>query len=141
VPVALLTAGRTGLGAAGPVADDFAAQMEAGIVAGVAVAGRCGCACGRCRWRSTAWPRSPLASGFQAMFTAGILVGDERAPYRSEIRFHSSLASRAEVVAFVMLGLTIHLRALPHGGAWFIGLALAALLAFAIWPLPEGALL
>jgi NhaP-type Na+/H+ and K+/H+ antiporter len=46
--------------------------------------------------------------------------------------FHSSLASLAELVAFVMLGLTIQLYALPHGGAWLIGLALAALLAFII---------
>lgn len=68
-------------------------------------------------------------SGFLAVFVAGILLGDERAPYKREIEgFHSSLASLAEIVAFVMLGLTIRLRDLPDGRAWLIGLVLALLL-------------
>src|SRR5439155_14397714 len=47
-------------------------------------------------------------SGFLAVFVAGILVGDIRAPYKAEIeRFHTSLASLAEIVVFVALGLTI----------------------------------
>jgi cell volume regulation protein A len=76
------------------------------------------------------------------VFIAGIVIGDERAPYKGEIaHFHSALASLAEIVAFVMLGLTIRLYALPHGGAWLIGLALAALLAFVIRPLLVGVLL
>ena len=42
-------------------------------------------------------------SGFLAVFVAGILIGDEPAPYKREIqRFHSSLASLAEIVAFVL---------------------------------------
>jgi cell volume regulation protein A len=74
-------------------------------------------------------------SGFLAVFAAGILIGDERAPYKREIqRFHSSLASLAEIVAFIMLGLTVRLRELPIGNAWSIGLALGALLAFVIRP-------
>lgn len=78
-------------------------------------------------------------SGFLAVFVAGIVIGDERAPYKREItRFHSSLASLAEIVAFVMLGLTVQLRDLPHGGVWSIGLALAALVAFVIRPLLVG---
>ena len=81
-------------------------------------------------------------SGFLAVFIAGIVIGDERAPYKREIaRFHSSLASLAEVVAFVMLGLTIDLQALSHAWAWLIGLVLAALLALVIRPLLAGALL
>src|SRR5918912_4602344 len=49
-------------------------------------------------------------SGFLAVFVAGVLVGDERAPYKAEIeRFHTSLASLAEIVVFTALGLTIHL--------------------------------
>ena len=56
-------------------------------------------------------------SGFLAVFIAGIVIGDERAPYKREIaRFHSSLASLAEVVAFVMLGLTIRLQPCPTPG-------------------------
>jgi cell volume regulation protein A len=80
-------------------------------------------------------------SGFLAVFAAGILIGDERAPYKREIeRFHSSLASLAEIVAFVMLGLTVRLRDLPAGHAWIIGLALGALLAFVIRPVFVGLL-
>ena len=49
-------------------------------------------------------------SGFLAVFVAGILVGDERAPYKEEVeRFFTSLASLAEIVVFVALGLTIEL--------------------------------
>ncbi|MHB1875143.1 MAG: potassium/proton antiporter [Streptosporangiaceae bacterium] len=81
-------------------------------------------------------------SGFLAVYLAGIVIGDERAPYKGEIaHFHSSLASLAEVVAFVLLGLTIRLRDLPVGDAWLIGLALAALLAFVIRPVLVGLLL
>jgi potassium/hydrogen antiporter len=80
-------------------------------------------------------------SGFLAVFAAGILIGDERAPYKREIqRFHSSLASLAEIVAFIMLGLTVRLRDLPVGHAWIIGLALGALLAFVIRPVFVGLL-
>jgi cell volume regulation protein A len=78
-------------------------------------------------------------SGFLAVFAAGILIGDERAPYKREIaRFHSSLASMAEIVAFIMLGLTISLHDLPAGGAWSIGLLLGVLLAFLIRPVLVG---
>ena len=46
-------------------------------------------------------------SGFLAVFVAGILLGDARAPYKREIeRFHGALASLGEIVAFVVLGLT-----------------------------------
>ena len=78
-------------------------------------------------------------SGFLAVFVAGIVIGDEPAPYKREIqRFHSSLASLAEIVAFVMLGLTMRLSALGEAGAWAAGLALAALLAFVIRPVLVG---
>ncbi|HEY2518996.1 MAG TPA: potassium/proton antiporter [Streptosporangiaceae bacterium] len=80
-------------------------------------------------------------SGFLAVFVAGIVIGDERAPYKGEIRrFHSSLASLAEIVAFILLGLTVRLSDLPDGQAWAIGLGLAALLAFVIRPLFVGLL-
>jgi cell volume regulation protein A len=78
-------------------------------------------------------------SGFLAVFVAGILIGDEPAPYKREIqRFHSSLASLAEIVAFVLLGLTMRLSALGGAGAWSAGLAIAALLAFVIRPVLGG---
>jgi potassium/hydrogen antiporter len=78
-------------------------------------------------------------SGFLAVFVAGIVIGDEPAPYKREIeRFHSSLASLAEIVAFVLLGLTMRLSALGSAGAWPAGLAIAALLAFVIRPVLGG---
>jgi potassium/hydrogen antiporter len=78
-------------------------------------------------------------SGFLAVFVAGILIGDEPAPYKREIqRFHSSLASLAEIVAFVMLGLTMRLSALGNADTWSGGLAVAALLAFVIRPVLAG---
>ncbi len=81
-------------------------------------------------------------SGFLAVFVAGIIIGDERAPYKREIaRFHTALASLAELTAFVMLGLTIDLASVSRNWAWLAGLLLAALLAFAIRPLLVGLLL
>jgi potassium/hydrogen antiporter len=81
-------------------------------------------------------------SGFLAVFIAGVILGDEKAPYKREIaRFHASLASLAELVAFVMLGLTINLRSLADGWAWLTGLLLALLLAVVIRPLLAGLLL
>jgi cell volume regulation protein A len=78
-------------------------------------------------------------SGFLAVLVAGILIGDEPAPYKREIaRFHSSLASLGEIVAFVMLGLTMRLSQLASASAWAAGLALAALLAFVIRPVLGG---
>ncbi|GAB0102705.1 hypothetical protein JMUB6875_16750 [Nocardia sp. JMUB6875] len=42
-------------------------------------------------------------------------MGDQRAPFKIEIeRLHSALASLAEIVAFVMRGLTIQITG--HGG-------------------------
>ena len=81
-------------------------------------------------------------SGFLAVFVAGILIGDEPAPYKREIeRFHSSLASLAEIVAFVMLGLTMRLSSLGSADTWSAGLAIAALLAFVIRPVLGGLVL
>jgi potassium/hydrogen antiporter len=78
-------------------------------------------------------------SGFLAVLVAGILIGDEPAPYKREIeRFHSSLASLAEIVAFVMLGLTMRLSELASRSAWADGLAIAALLTFVIRPVLGG---
>jgi potassium/hydrogen antiporter len=81
-------------------------------------------------------------SGFLAVFIAGILAGDARAPYKGEIeRFHAALASLAEIVAFIVLGLTVGLHTLPDSGAWGIGLTLAVLLTFVVRPLLVGLLL
>ena len=75
-------------------------------------------------------------SGFLAVFVAGLLVSDARAPYKAEIeRFHTSLASLAEIVVFVALGLTIDLTNLVETDVWLDGLVLAVLLAVVARPL------
>ncbi len=61
-------------------------------------------------------------SGFLAVFTAGIVLGDARAPYKREVqRFHSALASLAEIVAFVVLDLTIRLDVVSRADVWVPG--------------------
>jgi cell volume regulation protein A len=81
-------------------------------------------------------------SGFLAVFVAGILIGDQRLPRRSEIDgFLSSVGSLAEITMFVALGLTIDLTGVVDSGAWVDGLVLAVLLGFLIRPLVVVALL
>ena len=81
-------------------------------------------------------------SGFLAVFIAGLLIGDMRAPYKSEIeRFHMALASLAEIVVFVALGLTIDVTNLVTSERLLQGLLLAVLLAVVARPLVAGLLL
>jgi cell volume regulation protein A len=78
-------------------------------------------------------------SGYLAVFVAGIVLGDERAPYKIDIeRFHSALASLGEIIAFTVLGLTVHLTSLDDGNAWAIGLGLAVVLTLVVRPLVVG---
>jgi cell volume regulation protein A len=78
-------------------------------------------------------------SGFLAVFAAGIVLGDGRAPYKREIeRFHSALASLAEIAAFVVLGLTVDLAVIAQADVWIPGLILGAALAFVIRPVLVG---
>ncbi len=78
-------------------------------------------------------------SGFLAVFIAGIVLGDGRAPYKREVeRFHSALASLAEIVAFVVLGLTIDLDVVSQAGVWVPGLVVGAALAVVIRPVVVG---
>lgn len=80
-------------------------------------------------------------SGFLAVFVAGIVVGDANAPYKREIeRFHSAAAGLGEVVAFVVLGLTISLRRLDHVDALWPGLLIAVVLALLVRPVLVGLL-
>jgi potassium/hydrogen antiporter len=155
--VALLTASGAGLSAAGEVTVEFLRQMTIGAAIGLA-----GGMALLFFMRRVPLPSAGLyslrvlfgalliyglataahGSGFLAVFAAGILLGDERAPYKGEIeRFHSSLASLGEIVAFTMLGLTVRLGDLGDGGAWWIGLLLAVALAFVIRPVFAGLVL
>jgi potassium/hydrogen antiporter len=154
----LLAAGQTaGLDAAGGVVGGFLLQLAVGAAVGVAGGVLLVGFMRRVPLPSGAlYPLRVLASaliiygaatvahgsGFLAVFIAGILVGDARAPYKGEIeRFHAALASLAEIVAFIVLGLTVGLHTLPDGGAWVIGLTLAVLLTFVVRPLLVGLLL
>ena len=151
---ALLAAQGTAGGVAWHVVSEFALQMAVGIAVGVA--GGIGLLA---FMRRVPLPSEGLyaprvlasvlcifgfaviarGSGFLAVFVAGILIGDEPAPYKREIqRFHTSLANLAEIVAFVTLGLTMRLSALGSAGTWTAGLAIAALLAFVIRPVLVG---
>ena len=81
-------------------------------------------------------------SGFLAVFVAGIALGDADVPFRDSIeRFHTSLASLAEVVVFVALGLTIDLTNLLTSERLLEGLGLGLVLAFIARPLAVGPLL
>ena len=153
----LLAAGGLSAGAFGQVATEFVLQMVIGAAVGV-LGGR-----------GLLWfiQRVPLpseglyplrtvacafmvfgaatfahGSGFLAVFVAGILIGDERAPYKREIeRFHSALASLGEIVAFIVLGLTVDLDTLTRPEVWGPGLALGVGLAAIIRPVCAGACL
>jgi cell volume regulation protein A len=81
-------------------------------------------------------------SGFLAVYIAGILIGDADIPAKRSIeRFHTSLASLAEIVVFVALGLTIDLAALGDNHRWLDGLVLAGVLVLVARPLAVGPLL
>jgi potassium/hydrogen antiporter len=139
------------------VVREFALEMSIGLAIGVVGAGALLLAMRRVPLPSEAlYPIRTLAfagliygvasvahgSGFLAVFVAGLLVGDARAPYKGDIeRFHTSLASLAEVVVFAALGLTIDLESLGSGRRWLDGLLLALLLAFVARPLVVGPLL
>ena len=75
-------------------------------------------------------------SGFLAVFIGGILLGDARAPFKRQVKhFHDSIASLAEIVAFVVLGLTVSVDELGRSTVWQPGLLLAAALAVLIRPI------
>lgn len=152
--VSLLTAGSLSGGALARVAGEFALQMGVGAALGV-LGGQA------LLWfmRRVSLPSEGLyplrtlacvlalhgattlvhGSGFLAVFVAGIVVGDERAPFKREVeRFHSALASLSEIVAFVVLGLTVDLRELIRTDVWVPGLLLWAALAVVIRPVLVG---
>ena len=152
--VSLITAGGLSAGAFADVGGEFLVQMTVGLAAGVA-GGRV------LLWFTRRvplpseglYPLRSLAcvlllfgiatlargSGFLAVFAAGIVLGDGRAPYKREIeRFHSALASLGEIAAFVALGLTIDLGVIARADVWIPGLILGAALAFIIRPVLVG---
>ena len=152
--VSLIAAAGVSAGAFAHVGGEFLFQMAVGLAVGV-VGGRV------LLWftRRVALPSEGLyplrtlacvlllfgiatlahGSGFLAVFAAGIVLGDGRAPFKREIEaFHSALASLAEIVAFIALGLTIDLSVITQADVWIPGLILGAALAFIIRPVLVG---
>jgi cell volume regulation protein A len=150
----LLAAGGLSWVAAGQVASQFMFQMVIGLAVGAA-GGQA------LLWflRRVALPNEALyplrtafcalalyglgtiahGSGFLAVFVAGIVIGDPSAPYKREIeRFHSALASLGEIVAFLLLGLTVDITVLARTDVWVPGLVLGVTLAVFIRPLFAG---
>jgi len=146
----LIGAGSLSAGAFGQVAGVFVLQM--GVGAAVGVVGGWGLL-----WfiRTVPLPSEGLyplrtaacalilfavatlarGSGFLAVFVAGIYLSDARAPFKREIeRFHSALASLGEIVAFVVLGLTVDLQELTRADVWIPGVVLGVVLAVLIRP-------
>ena len=75
-------------------------------------------------------------SGFLAVFVAGVVIGDARAPFKAEIeRFHGVLASLAEIAVFVALGITLDVTEVVTSATLWEGLVLAVVLAFVARPL------
>ncbi|MGH2921149.1 MAG: cation:proton antiporter [Gaiellaceae bacterium] len=136
---------------------EFVVEMGVGLVVGVVGAGALVVFMRRVQLPSESlYPLRTLAaagviyglasvahgSGFLAVFIAGLALGDLDAPYKHEIRrFQVSLASLAEIVVFVALGLTVDVTDLVEDRVWLDGLLLAILLAVVGRPLALAPLL
>jgi cell volume regulation protein A len=80
-------------------------------------------------------------SGFLAVFVAGLIRGDVELPQqRSLVLVRERMATVAEIVVFVALGLTVELRVID-GTRWAEGLLVAAFLALIARPVVVAALL
>jgi cell volume regulation protein A len=139
------------------VAGDFVVEMAVGLAVGVAGGLALAAVMRRVSLPNDAlYPLQTLASagivygaasvahgsGFLAVFVAGLVVGDVRAPYKAEIRrFHGSLASIGEIGVFVALGLTVSLHQVFSDNRWLEGIALALVVSFVARPLVAGLLL
>lgn len=153
----LIAAGGLSVGALGHVAGTFVLQMVVGAAVGV-IGGRA------LLWlvrrvplpSGSLYPLRTLAgvfvlygvaslahgSGFLAVLVAGVVLGHERLPYGWEVeRFHASLASLAEIVAFSVLGLTVNLSVITRVDVWVPGLLIGMALLVVIRPLLIGACL
>jgi cell volume regulation protein A len=152
-----ISEGVSGASAVGHAALVFVAQMGIGVVFGLA--GGYGL-----RWllRHVPLPNAALypirtlgfavalyavttlayGSGFLAVLLAGILAGDSRAPYKHEIeQFCSATAGLAEIVAFIVLGLSIPLTTAVSGGHAVTEVGIALVLVLLVRPILVGLVL
>jgi cell volume regulation protein A len=135
---------------------EFSLEMVIGLAVGIVGAALLVPVMRRVRLPSELYPLQTIAaagviygvasvahgSGFLAVFIAGLAFGDVDAPFKREIRrFHTSLASLAEIVVFVALGLTIDVTDLFGDRVWLDGLLLALILAFVARPVALAPLL
>lgn len=155
--VAILAATGSGWTVAGQATGVFALQMAIGAAIGIA-----GGLPLRALMRRVVLPSDALhmllvaaaalavyaagtavqGSGFLAVFLAGIVVGDVRAPFKREVlAFTAGLANLGEIVTFVVLGLTIDVRRTLDSGVLLPGIALAVLLLLVLRPVLVGAVL
>jgi potassium/hydrogen antiporter len=75
-------------------------------------------------------------SGFLAVFVAGIVMADQPTPAQLRTReFLGALAGLGEIVAFVLLGLTVDLDTIGRTDVWVPGVVLGAVSALVIRPL------
>jgi cell volume regulation protein A len=80
-------------------------------------------------------------SGFLAVFVLGLALSDvEVAHHREIVRFGGTLATVAELVVFVALGLTIHVGLLSTRD-WLEGVAIAVVLGLVVRPVVVAATL
>jgi len=133
------------------VAEEFLLEMSVGLVVGIAGTALLVVFMRRVRLPSEGlYPVRTLAaagiiyglaavlhgSGFLAVFIAGLALSELDVPQKRQIeRFHTALASLAEIVVFVALGLTVNVSQLFDNGVWLDGLLLAIALAFVARPL------
>jgi cell volume regulation protein A len=123
----------------------FALQMGIGLVVGI-VGGLAEARLLPRLGRSAAWISLAFAacvfgvaalthgSGFLAVFVAGLIRGDVEAPRQAELLLlRKRLATVAEVVVFVALGLTIEISGI-EAGRWAEGLLIAAFAALLARP-------
>jgi potassium/hydrogen antiporter len=152
--LSLVAAGGVTAGAMVDVVGTFVLQMAVGLVVGVVGGLALLWFMRKVRLPSQAlYPLRTLAcvlalfgsatllhgSGFLAVFVAGVLIGDEPAPYKTEVRqFHSALGSLGELVAFIVLGLTVDVATLGQTDVWLPGLVLGVALALVVRPIAVG---
>jgi potassium/hydrogen antiporter len=155
--IGLLDAADSGGSGVATIFSDFAVQMAVGLAVGVLGGALLGRAMRRVSLPDEAlYPLLTLAgagivyglaavahgSGFLAVFVAGIMVGDLRAPYKHEVEHVTSvLASLGEIVVFVALGLTIDVGSLGLHDVWLDGIVIAAVLTFLVRPAVVAAML
>ncbi|MFC5501718.1 cation:proton antiporter [Lysinimonas soli] len=152
--VSLLAATGTGLDAVAGGVAEFALQMLVGAVVGVGGGWLLARLMRRISLSNEAlhsiWTLACVlllyalatllhGSGFLAVFLAGILSGDSRAPFKREIeRFSAGIASLGEIVVFTLLGLSISVSDVLRADVLVPGLVIAALLIFVIRPVLVG---